>query len=299
VCSHHLPYGHTDTISTACGQAAIISSAGEGYLTTCTALQHDSSDGRKNIASFSSTGSVSFLVAASPVNFELQCIRHLFATFSWLPPPSPPPLYLAVLVVEGKIVGQRAVTAMSSLPFERTDVSWLLPSAARWVSSCVASVYHSEVCIRSNSGGGGAHFDDSFVQTGCVDSPFVNLNRVEVEISEPSMHPHDPDHSICLSHWVCKCVRVGVEFVSALAVVSNSTHGMIAVTQHATGMDMRGAMVRGLLEIALERCALSSFVFLSVLQLIHPSIALNCCARSRSAFFDQFRCNLLLKQVHR
>jgi hypothetical protein len=182
-------------------------------------------------------GSISFLLPSPPINLQLHCLRHSQSTFSWLPPPSPPPHYLAVLVSQGAIIGRQTIA--SSLQFESVLVKWLMPITAQWVASCVASVYFSSLCVgSSSSGGGGGSYDSSSVSTGCPDVSRANL--AVTESAEPlegnGRLPRNEVEPACFSQWTCVCVSVDVEMVDSIGVLNNGTHGAMAVGGGGQGL---------------------------------------------------------------
>jgi hypothetical protein len=121
---------------------------------------------------------------------------------------------------------------MSLLPFEIVRVKWLMPVTVQWVSSCVASVYYSDVCVRnaSISSRGINSSEGSSVSTGCPDVPRVNLHTIESagDFNGPS-DASSENELACFSEWQCVCVRVEVDLPDAIGVVHNGSHGAAAV----------------------------------------------------------------------
>jgi hypothetical protein len=216
-----------------CGDAAVISGV-TGIKVTCKAVQVASSGAS---LAFSSTGALSFLFPSPPVDFGLECLRLPHASFSWTLPASSPPRYVSVLISGGAVIGQQQIEP--SLPYESASVTWLLPAAASWVASCVASVYRSDVCINPRSSAassGGNATETDFVFTSCPDFPRIDLKAIELFLppEDDELGDSAVKEAACYSQWVCSCVGADVAAPTALGVISNGTHGAIAVAPDAS-----------------------------------------------------------------
>ncbi len=213
--------------SSRCGQPAVITGV-SGRRVTCNALQHVWSGGA---IAFSSTAAVSFLIPSPPRDVNLDCIRLLHATFTWSPPASPPPHYIAVLLSRGSVIGLQQITP--SYPFELASVKWLLPATTPFAASCVASVYRSDVCVTSYSrasGVDGNFSETDYVFTSCPDMPRIDLSVID--LSQPSQDGYsDTGEHACYSQWICACVDVNVAAPVARSLVTNGTHGAVSLAQ--------------------------------------------------------------------
>jgi hypothetical protein len=227
--------------TTRCGSPAVISGS-SGVKMTCRAVYHawNGADGV-----LSSSSAISFLIPSPPINFELSCIRNPRVSFAWLPPPSPPPYYVAVMIVSGTVLGRQRV--MSGTLFERLSVTWTLPAAAQWVATCVSSVYVSDFCqsnIRnaSNITSSGSFTSKPLVSTTCPDSPQVDLS--DIESDEPlDIVRNDAMERSCFSMWVCACARGDVDAPKARGVMNNATHVAVDFADVASQDGVRAAEV--------------------------------------------------------
>jgi hypothetical protein len=105
----------------------------------------------------------------------------------------------------------------------------------------------SNVCIHSRSNQGddvGSHD----ISTGCPDVSRVNLNAIEhaeahYEGGNGAFEATDQNELACFSRWSCLCIRVDAVAPLAHNVMTNGTHGAVAVSDAMTAADLKGGSV--------------------------------------------------------
>ena len=137
---------------------------------------------------------------------------------------------------------------MSETLFESLSVTWTLPAAAQWISTCVSSVYLSDFCESNILNTSNTTISGSFTtsnplsSTMCPDIPLVDLSHVESD--EPmDIVGNDARERSCFSMWVCACARGDVDAPRARGVMNNATHVAVDVADWTAQGDLRAAEV--------------------------------------------------------